>query len=101
MDDLEKEFNYPISHFKEVAKQMTIEANEDAIPLNFSFSPTETIDSFTVLRKNLGFVVLSFFYHRLDIDKFFINRQRNLNIRYSLNNIFQFKITKTDLKTRL
>lgn len=92
VDDLEKEFDDPISHFKELAKQMTLEANEDNIPLNFSFSSGETIDSSSVLRKNLGFVALSFFYHKLDINKFFINRQRNLNIKYSLNNIFQLLV---------
>ena len=77
VDELEKEFDDPISHFTEVAKQKTLEANQD---------------SSTVLRKNLGFVVLSFFYHKLDIAKFFINRQRNLNIKYSLNNIFQLLV---------
>lgn len=92
VDELEKEFDDPISHFTEVAKQMTLEANQDSLPLNFSFSSGETIDSSTVLRKNLGFVVLSFFYHKLDIAKFFINRQRNLNIKYSLNNIFQLLV---------
>lgn len=92
VDELEKEFDDPISHFTDVAKQMTLEANQDSIPLNFSFSSGETIDSSSILRKNLGFVVLSFFYHKLDIAKFFINRQRNLNIKYSLNNIFQLLV---------
>ena len=92
VDELEKEFDDPISHFTEVAKQMTSEANQNSIPLNFSFSSGETIDSSSVLRKNLGFVVLSFFYHKLDIAKFFINRQRNLNIKYSINNIFQLLV---------
>ena len=92
VDELEKEFDDPISHFTEVAKQMTLEANQNSIPLNFSFSSGETIDSSSVLRKNLGFVVLSFFYHKLDIAKFFINRQRNLNIKYSINNIFQLLV---------
>ena len=92
VDELEKEFDDPIAHFTEVAKQMTLDANQDSLPLNFSFSSGETIDSSSVLRKNLGFVVLSFFYHKLDIAKFFINRQRNLNIKYSLNNIFQLLV---------
>ena len=38
VDELEKEFDDPISHFTEVAKQMTLEANQNSIPLNFSFS---------------------------------------------------------------
>ena len=92
VDDLEKEFDDPISHFTEIAKQMTLEANQDSIPLNFSFFSNETIDSYATLRKNLGFVVLSYFYHKLGIDGFLINRQRNLNIEFSLNNIFQLLV---------
>lgn len=92
VDALEKDFDDPISHFTELAKQMTLEANDNAIPLSFSFSSTDTIDSNSVLRKNIGFAVLSHFYHKLDIEKFFINRQRNLNINYSLNNIFQMLV---------
>jgi transposase len=92
VDDLEKEFYDPISHFTEIAKQMTLEANQDSIPLNFSFFSNETIDSYATLRKNLGFVVLSYFYHKLGIDGFLINRQRNLNIEFSLNNIFQLLV---------
>lgn len=71
---------------------MTEEAKNKELPLDFSFSPDETIDPSTVLRKNLGFSILSYFYHKLKINNFFINRQRNLNIDYSLNNIFQMLV---------
>ena len=89
LDDLEKEHDDPILYFTELAKKMTEEAKNRESPLEFSFSPNETIDSSTVLRKNLGFSILSYFYHKLKINEFLINRQRNLNIGYSLNNIFQ------------
>ena len=89
LDDLEKEYDDPISFFSELAKEMTEAAKEHELPLDFSFSRNETIDTSTVLRKNLGFAVLSHFYHKLEINKFFINRQRSLNIDYSLNNVFQ------------
>lgn len=89
LDELEKEYDDPIAHYKSVAKKMTEEAKEASKLLTFNFVANETIDTSTVLRKNLGFSVLSYFYHKLEINKFFINRQRNLNIEYSLNNIFQ------------
>ena len=92
LDDLEKEYDDPILHFTEVAKNMTEEAKNKELPLDFSFPPDETIDSSTVIRKNLGFTVLSYFYHKLKINEFLINRQRNLNIEYSLNNIFQLLV---------
>ena len=92
LDELEKEFNDPIAHFKEVAKEMTEQAKHTSRDLTFTFPANDTIDTSFTLRKNLGFSVLSFFYHQLKIDEFFINRQRNLNIDYSLNNIFQMLV---------
>ncbi len=92
VDDLEKDFNDPIAHFTELARIMTEEAKKQNLPLDFSFSPDDTIDTSTVLRKNLGFSILSHFYHKLRINNFLINRQRNLNIKYSLNNIFQMLV---------
>lgn len=89
LDELEKVFDDPIAHFENVAKQMTEEDNEVERLLTFTFNADDKIDSSSTLRKNLGFFVLSYFYHKLNIDKFFINRQRNLDIEYSLNNIFQ------------
>lgn len=92
LDDLEKKYNDPITYFTNLAKEMTEDAKEKELSLDFSFSPDETIDSSNVLRKNLGFSVLSHFYHKLGINKFFVNRQRNLNISYSLNNVFQMLV---------
>jgi transposase len=92
LDDLEKDFKDPIAHFKEVAKKMTKEVKETARPLTFNFLANDAIDTSSTLRKNLGFAVLSFFYHQLKIDEFFINRQRNLDIEYSLNNILQMLV---------
>lgn len=89
LDELRKSFDDPIAHFENVVKQMTEEDKETEKLLTFTFNADEKIDSSSALRKNLGFLVLSYFYHKLNIHKFFINRQRNLNIEYSLNNIFQ------------
>lgn len=92
LDELEKDFDNPIAHFENVAKQMTEDDSEAERTLTFTFNADEKIDSSSALRKNFGFSVLSYFYHSLNIDKFFINRQRNLNIEYSLNNIFQMLV---------
>ena len=92
VDDLEKEFDDPIAHFRQVAKEMTKAAKEATRVLNFQFIANEQVDSTTALRKNLGFSVLSHFYHNLRINDFFINRQRSLAVKYSLNNIFQMLV---------
>lgn len=92
LDELEGKYDDPIAFFTDLAKEMSRDAREKDLPLNFSFSPNETIDSSSVLRKNLGFSVLSHFYHNLEIDKFFVNRQRSLDIGYSLNHIYQMLV---------
>ena len=92
LDELEKEYEDPIAYFSNLAKEMTDEAKNKELPIEFSFSPKVSIDSSTILRKNIGFSILSYFYHELDIDKFFINRNRNLNISFSLNNIMQLLV---------
>ena len=92
LDELEKEFENPVLHFSEIAKKMTEDEKRNNLPLTFFFLSDEIIDTSTILRKNLGFVVLSYFYHKLGIDAFLINRQRNLNIEFSLNNIFQLLV---------
>ena len=61
VDDLKKEFDDPIAYFTKIAKEMTEEAKNRNLPLNFNFSPNEKVDSTTTLRKNLGFSVLSYF----------------------------------------
>lgn len=92
LDELQKEYDDPIAFFTNLAIEMTKEAKKKELSLDFSFPPDDTIDSSNVLRKNLGFCVLSHFYHKLEIHTFFFNRQRNLNIKYSLNNIFQMLV---------
>ena len=92
LDELEKKHDDPIAYYKDIAKKMTEEVKEASKLLTFNFTANETIDTSTVLRKNLGFSVLSYFYHKLEINKFLINRQRHLNIKYSLNNIFQMLV---------
>ncbi len=93
LDELEKEYDDPVAYFKDVAKKMTEEAKkeEEAI-LTFNFKASDAIDTSFTLRKNLGFVILSFFYHKLKINEFFTNRSRNLDINYPLNDIFQILI---------
>ena len=53
LDDLEKEYDDPIAFFSNLAREMTEESKEMKLPLDFSFSPNETIDSSIVLRKKV------------------------------------------------
>lgn len=83
---LEKEYEDPISHFREVAKQMTKEYNEKTNSINLKLDPLEKLDINTDNSKNYGTVALSKIYHELGLDRFFSNRQRFIKIKYNLNN---------------
>lgn len=90
LEDLIKDYDDPIAHFEALAKTMTREEEIQEAPLTFSFLKNEKLEQNANSRKNLGFSILSHYYHGLELDKFMINRQRNLKINYSLNEIFQF-----------
>lgn len=89
LDEFEDIYEDPIEHFKNLAKKMTEEEKLNNAPLEFSFDRLESVMNNEVLRKNFGFVVLSYIYHKLNIHSFLDNKQQSLNIDFSLNKILQ------------
>ena len=92
LDELERELEDPIAHFKEMAKEMTLLDKDFNNPIVFTFTPSDKIDGSASLRKNLGFSVLSAIYHELEIHKFMANRQRSLQMDFLLNDIFKMLV---------
>ncbi len=91
VDELEKNYKDPIKHFTEVAKQMTLEekANKQTT-LTIDMNELMTLETNDM--KNIGFAALSKIYHKLDINKFLINRERGINYKYPLNNIMKLLV---------
>ena len=89
LDEFEDLYDDPIEHFKGLAKKMTEEERLNNAPLKFSFDRLESVNENEVLRKNFGFVILSYIYHKLNIDSFLDNKQQSLNIDFSLNKVLQ------------
>lgn len=88
LEDLYDKYDDPIAHFSALAKSMTEKEKFYNAPLEFSFNKNDVIDDKTN-RKNLGFLVLSYFYHFLGIDDFWNNRQRTAGVEFNLNHVFQ------------
>ncbi len=86
LDVLEKEYDNPIAHFEQVAKEMELERlNNKKITLTID---TESrIDRDSKNRKNFGSVVPSIIYHELQLDRFFNNKQRHENFKFNSNSI--------------
>jgi len=86
LDELEKEYEDPVAHFKEVARKMTEE--EQALnKLTLSINMGEKLSSGTDNRKNFGYAAILKIYHDLGLDVFFNNKSRHENFEYNTNSI--------------
>lgn len=88
LEDLKKEFEDPIAHFKEIAKERTNAEVKELIIKNLN---TKLIDV-EHQQKNLGYLVLKKIYSGIDFKNFFKNEQANMNCEYNLNDIFSLLV---------
>lgn len=86
LDVLEKEYDDPIAHFKEIARQMTEEENSRK-KLTLSINMDEKLSVGTDDRKNFGYAAILKIYHELGMDVFFKNKSRHENFEYNTNSI--------------
>ena len=88
LDELEKIYDDPITHFKIEAKRLTQEKKEnDPSLLNVTLDMNLETPINETLIKNLGYVFLQSVYSSLKLPEFFKNKQRASKIEYNLNNI--------------
>ena len=88
LDDLKKQYNDPINHFKKIAKQKTNEDVKEYTIKNLNTKIISEGDS----KKNLGYVVLKSIYNELNISSLLNNKNKNLKIKYSLDDIFKLLV---------
>ena len=89
LDELEKEYDDPIAHFKAVAKERNL-ATPSERKLEVSLNQ-RLVDNASA-RKNLGYAIPKRIYSLLGIHTFLQNKQKHLNIEYNLNSIFSLLI---------
>ena len=86
LDELKKEYDDPIAHFKGVARKMTEEENAEkklTLTINMDEALSEDADD----RKNFGYAAILKVYHELELDDFFKNKARNEPFKYNTNSI--------------
>ena len=88
LDDLKKQYDDPISHFKQIAKQRSNNEINELIIKNLK---SKTIDDYSH-SKNLGYAILKKIYNELNISSVLKKKQSSLNIKYSLEEIMQLLI---------
>ncbi len=86
LDELEKKYDDPVSHFKKVARTMTEEDNaRKKVVLNINMD--EELAAGSMGRKNLGYAAILKIYHELELNDFFNNRARSKSFKYNTNSI--------------
>ena len=88
LDDLEKIYDDPITHFRELAKQ---KSKENINELTIKNLKTKVIDN-SSNAKNLGYVALREIYKELDLEQYLNNKNKNLKVKYDLNKIFSLLV---------
>jgi len=92
LDELTEQYDDPIVHFKQRAKEMTAEQKNRNEPIHLSVSPQASLPVGTDNRKNFGHVAFSYLYHELELDYFINNRRRYTKADYNHNAIFKLLV---------
>lgn len=93
LEDLKKQYDDPITHFKEVVKKMNDDEKQNNLPLTLNINKNEALEEGSNNRKNFGYAALSKIYHELEIDKFLINKFKARDVsEFKINNIMKLLI---------
>ena len=92
LDELEKIYEDPISHFQKRVELLNQQKQEKQAPINFTFYDSDRLCIGDNLRKNFGYAAFSKIYHELKLDTFFNNRQRHTKESYDANTIMKMLV---------
>ena len=91
LEDLKLQYPDPITHFKEVAKQLTDEKNlnkNNSITIDLTAKMENTEDNL----KNVGYGILKDLYKQLELDVFWKKKVQGKAIKYNLELIFRLLV---------
>lgn len=97
LDELEKDYDDPMAHFKERVEQLKEKKAEKVAPITLSFNQDDTLSVGQSNRKNFGYMILSQIYHELQIDKVLTSKQRPSKIDYNVNDIMKLLVFSRSL----
>ena len=93
LDVLKQQFEDPISHFKDIVKQMNEQEKLDNLPITLTIDKNKHLLEGTDNNKNFGYVALSKIYHELEIDKFIKAKFQTRDFsEYKINNIMKLLV---------
>ena len=86
LDVLEKQYDAPIAHFKEVARKMTDEERAEK-KVTQQLDMKERLEPATDNEKNYNYAQILKNYHELGLYRFLRNKARHQNIKFNTNSI--------------
>ena len=92
VDVLENTYPDPVAHFTSVVEKMDAEEKMSESVDSIKINRAATLSIGNTNRKYFGYAAFSKIYHELELHKFFVNRARNLNIEYILNNVVKLLV---------
>lgn len=92
LDELSTQYEDPIEFFSQRVKELKDQKAERKADISINFSPEDKIISDVTYRKNFGYSIISDIYHKMDINKFLINRQRSTKLDFDTNNIMKLLV---------
>ena len=93
LENLQKDFEDPIAHFRKVVKEMNQLEKQNNQPITVIINKDEKLEENTNNRKNFGYAALSKIYHELEIDKFLINKFKDRDVsEFKINNIMKLLV---------
>jgi len=90
VDDLQKQYADPVSHFTAIAKSMN-EARINAKSTTITLDMNEQIQPGSI-RKNYGSVIYSKIYHELELDRFLNNARRHEKHQFNTESMMRLLV---------
>lgn len=91
LDELQKKYDDPVSHFKKIAEERTLE-KKAARKTSVSIDLTTAMDIKEDNLKNVGYSILKELYKQLELDKFWRLKLKHTSIKYDLEAVFRLLV---------
>ena len=91
LDELQKQFDDPISHIKMIAEERTQDKKVSRIA-SVALALGSTMDTKENNLKNIGYAVLKDLYKQLELDRFWKNIQKKTSVKYDLEAVFRLLV---------
>ncbi|MFA7157517.1 MAG: IS1634 family transposase [Bacilli bacterium] len=98
VEDYLEIYDDPVAHFREIAKQRTAKKNYLNEEVEIKVRIHEFLDKQKIEkadfsnRKNLGYIVISYFYHKLRLNQFINSNKRSTDVKFNMNKVFQMLV---------